>query len=276
MSTKENYNEYHFKLEKTEIFRDIFIAELSTLGFEGFVEDEKGFFAYTNKEIYFENHLDKYPVKYSFSMRIVQPENWNKTWEKQIKPLIIEENIYIKTSFHPNKNYKYTITIDPKMSFGTGHHETTFLMIKQMIEMNFKEKNVLDMGAGTGVLSILAEQFGAKNIEAVDIDEWAYENMIENFNKNNAKKCTAHLGGAEVIKDFNNFDIILANINLNILQQDLEDYINKLKIGGFLVLSGFLKNDIEILKKQGENFGMIFEILLHKNKWQSIKFKKVK
>ncbi len=274
MSTKKKYKEYSFHLNQPEVFRDIFIAELSEKGFEGFTETEDGFIAYTSEEISPDFLKEKYPVSFEYEVKDILPRNWNKKWEEQIHPLVIDNKVYIRTSFHPEENFPFVITIDPKMSFGTGHHETTELMIRQMLEMDFQEKTVLDMGAGTGVLSILAEKLGAKEITAIDIDEWAYENMMENFDLNNTKHITPYLGGATLLKDPEKFDIILANINLNILMQDFESYAKSLKKGGQLLLSGFLNQDIPVLKEKAKKFGMLFERHLEKNQWNSLRFKK--
>ncbi len=274
MSTKKIYKEFTFELENPEIFRDIFIAELTSLGFEGFTETPKGLIAYTHNPVDIDYLKEKYPIKFSYTIKEILPQNWNKKWEEQISPLNIEDKVYIRTSFHPIKNYPYTITIDPKMSFGTGHHETTYLMIKQMLKKDFKDKRVLDMGAGTGVLSILAEQMGAKEVIAVDIDEWSYENMQENFNINHTKNIIPFLSGAEVLEKEKNFDMILANINLNILQENIPAYIHSLKKGGDLILSGFLEKDIKTLTEQSRIFGMHFEGVMKKGAWISLSFKK--
>ena len=269
------YKEYNFTLLEGTALRDVFIALLSDAGFEGFVETEKGFLAYTNQEIDVAAVLSIFQGKYTLSDRQVEEENWNKTWEKQIKPLVIDDKIYIKTSFHPEKDLPIVITIDPKMSFGTGHHETTFLMIKQMMQMDFAEKSVLDMGSGTGVLSILAHKKGANSIYAVDNDKWAYENMLENFTKNNTADIHAYHGDASSITDFPEFDIVLANINLNILLADIQYYIPKIKTGGYLVLSGFYKVDIPAILAETKQYGMVFEREMTKNNWISLLLKKI-
>ena len=274
MPTKKIYKEFHFEMDNPEIFRDIFMAELSEIGFEGFTEEPNGFIAYTDQELSPDFLKEKYPVNFSYKVKEILPQNWNKKWEEQITPLAIDDKVYIRTSFHPKKDYPFKITIDPKMSFGTGHHETTWLMIKQMLEIDFTGKRVLDMGAGTGVLSILAEQMGAKEIVAIDIDEWAFENMKENFEINKTNNITAFFGGSELLENMEDFDIILANINLNILQENIPAYIPKLKNGGKLVLSGFLEEDIIKLKKQVLDFGITFERLMEKGRWISLSFKK--
>ncbi len=269
-----NYKEYKFIIEQVEVFRDIFIAELAQIGFEGFVENENGFSAFTNQELNFSEILDKYNIDYQYTTKIVIEENWNKTWEKQIKPLVIDDKIYIKTSFHPDKNLPMQITIDPKMSFGTGHHETTYLMIKQMFEIDFADKSVLDMGAGTGVLSIIAHKYGAKSVFAVDIDKWSYENMIENFEKNDTTDIKSYLGDASILSSFDTFDIVLANINRNILLNDIQYYTQKLRSGGILVLSGFYTQGIPIVSAEAQKYGMVFEKQFEKNNWVSLKFTK--
>jgi len=269
------YRAYHFKIEDPDTFRDIFIARLADIGFEGFVETEEGFIAYSSFEKNPDKYLAEYTVNYSYTINIIAEQNWNILWEQQIQPLVIDNRVYIKTSFHPEKDYPTSITIDPKMSFGTGHHETTFLMIKQLLKLNLKDKSVLDMGAGTGVLSILSAQLGAQPIYAVDNDKWAYENMLENFKKNNTNKIKAFLGDASILKKFHTFDIILANINRNILLKDIPKYTKNLKMNGKLIISGFYTEDANMLLEKSKKNGMIFDNQLIKNNWISITMKKI-
>ena len=269
-----DYKEFNFTLKQPEL-RDIFIALLSQAGFEGFVGTSEGFLAYTVENLKPEESLDAVEIPYTYTVRIVENENWNKTWEQQIKPLVIDDKIYIRTSFHPRKDYPFVVTIDPKMSFGTGHHETTYLMIKQMMTMDFNNKSVIDMGAGTGVLSILAEYFGATEIYAVDIDEWAYNNMLENFEKNNCNNIKSFYGGAEKLKDLPAVDIFLVNINLNILLEDFKAYARHVKPAGELVMSGFYDSDVGVLEKVAKQNGMVFANKIVMNNWTSLKFVKL-
>jgi len=269
------YTEYKFIIEQPEIYREIFMAELSALGFEGFVETDEGFLAYTDNHILPDEVLAKYSIEYVYKTREVPEENWNASWEKQIKPLVIDEQIYIKTSFHPDKNYPLTVLIDPKMSFGTGHHETTWLMIKQLLDMQLQNKSLLDMGAGTGVLAIIARYYGAQPVYAVDNDKWAYNNMLENFEKNKVSDIKSFLGDAAILKKMIDFDIVLANINRNILLADMSKYIEKLHQGGYLVMSGFYEQDAEMIKAEANKNGMVFEKEMSKNDWMSIRFKKI-
>ena len=267
-----DYKEFKFALEQPDEHREILIALLSQAGFEGFVETDDGFLAYTDQDLLPEQILVSLNIPYQYTTKTVVEQNWNKTWEQQIKPLIIDEQIYIKTSFHPEKSFPYVITIDPKMSFGTGHHETTYLMIRQMLNIDFSGKSVIDMGAGTGVLSILAEMLGATEIYAIDIDKWAYENMLENFEKNNTTKIKAFHGDAQTLKQLSTVDIFLANINRNILLNDLAAYAKRLKPNGQLVLSGFYTEDIPLLTAAAKQNGMVFESKMQKNNWTSLKF----
>jgi len=269
------YKEYNFVIEQPEIYRDIFIAELSATGFEGFVETPDGFLAYTDAEVSPDEVLSGYQVQYTYTTREVPEENWNAAWEKQIKPLVIDDKIYIKTSFHPEKDYPLIVRIDPKMSFGTGHHETTWLMIKHLLEMQLKDKALLDMGAGTGVLAIIAAHYGARPVYAVDNDKWAYNNMLENFEKNGTTEIKSFLGDAAILSELPDFDIVLANINRNILLADMKKYIEKLNKDGYLVLSGFYKEDAEMIKEEARKNGMIFEKEMSKNNWTSLRLKKI-
>ncbi len=269
------YKAFDFKLKQPEIYRDIFIAKLAEAGFEGFVETKQGFTAYTELDINPDQYLNNFDVEYTYTTSKIPEQNWNKTWEKQIKPLVIDDFIYIKTSFHPPKDYPLVLTIDPKMSFGTGHHETTFLMIQQLLELKWNNKIVLDMGAGTGVLAVLTNKFGAQQVYAVDNDKWAYENMLENFEKNQSQNIKAILGDANVLENLPRFDVILANINRNILLQDMTTYSQKLKKNGYLILSGFYLDDVPLLLHSAQKNGMIFEKQLEKNNWISLRLKKM-
>ncbi len=268
-----DYKEFDFKLEQPER-RDIFIALLSQAGFEGFVETPEGFSAYTGEDLLPDEILKPVDIPYSYTIKKIKNQNWNETWEKQIKPLIIDDKIYIKTSFHPVKNYPFVITIDPKMSFGTGHHETTYLMIKQMLTIDLKDKSVIDMGAGTGVLSILAGLSGAKEIYAIDIDEWAYNNMLENFEKNRVKSVKAFYGDVKKLKELPQVDVFLANINRNVLLQDIPHYSKRINPGGLLLISGFYESDVSLLETVARQNGMKFVSKMVKNDWTSLKFVK--
>jgi len=269
-----DYKVYHFKLQNPDNERDIFIALLSQAGFEGFAETPQGFSAYSNLSIQLDEILKNLAIPYEVTQNTVIEENWNKTWEQQIKPLVIEDKIYIKTSFHPPKDFPLTITIDPKMSFGTGHHETTYLMIQQILDLNLKGKSIIDMGAGTGVLAILVKKMGAGDIYAVDIDKWAYENMLENFELNKTLDIQSFKGSVEVLPDLPQVDIFLANINLNILMEGMAHYVKNIKQGGIMILSGFYEQDIPVLLKEAEKYGMIFESKKTKNNWASLKLLK--
>jgi len=268
------YKEYQFILQSPENQREIFIALLAQAGFEGFVETGQGFLAYTDTTIHPDEVLKDLNWPYQLEEKNIKEENWNRSWEQQIKPLIIDNRIYIKTSFHPDKKLPIVITIDPKMSFGTGHHETTYLMIKQMLEIDLHAKDVIDMGAGTGVLSILAKKMHANNVTAIDNDKWAYENMIENFEKNKTGMIKAIHGDAKVLSDLPVADVFLANINRNILLQDMHQYISKIKSGGLLILSGFYQQDVPLLEEEALKYGMIFESKRVKNDWTSLTFRK--
>jgi len=233
-------------------YSEILMAEIAEVGFDTFMENEKGFEAYTEQ-----NHFDKQKLKaiqdkYAqvtpvlFYQDRIEKKNWNEEWEKNYEPIIVEEKCMIRAGFHkPEKQYPYEIIITPKMSFGTGHHQTTYLMVKnQMEKIDHQNKTVMDAGCGTAILSIMASKLGAKNVEAFDIDEWSVINGQENIEVNNCSNITIQQGKISDITFANNFDIILANINKNILLQEMAQYAAYLSAGGLLLLSGFYENDI--------------------------------
>ncbi len=270
----KKYKEYNFILDNPVADKEILIALLAHAGFEGFVETPEGFLAYTYDDILLDEVLSGLPIAYKVTIKEVPEKNWNETWEKQIKPLIIDEHVYIRTSFHPQKEYPVTITIDPKMSFGTGHHETTYLMIKQLLQMDLQDKSVIDMGSGTGVLAILADKLGAKPIFAIDNDKWAFQNALENFNTNDTPQIKTFLGDATILKELPAVDVFLANINRNILLRDMARYVKHIKPNGQLIISGFYQSDVPLLLEEGKKNGMVFESMEIKNDWTSLKFKK--
>ena len=202
----------------------------------------------------------------------IPPTNWNEEWEKNyFKPIVIGNECVIHSSFHENvAPAKYNIVIDPKMSFGTGHHETTSLMIEEILRMNVEGKRVLDMGCGTSVLAILAAMRGAGEVMAVDIDEWCTENSEENIKLNNVLGIDVRLGGAEVLKG-HSFDIIIANINRNILLADIKQYSDCLPAGGELYMSGFYKEDIPFIEEEANKNGLQLVSYNEKNNWVAVK-----
>jgi ribosomal protein L11 methyltransferase len=272
-----NYIGYYFKIEPLQPASEILIAELGEVGFESFVENENGVDAFIQQEDWHEDILgaiqilqsDEFEITYS--KEEIEQVNWNEEWEKNFEPITVKDLVSVRAPFHENPNLKYDIVIEPKMSFGTGHHETTHLMIEQLLNLDLKGMEVLDMGSGTGILAIFAEMRGAKHTDAIDIDEWCYINALENVERNNGKKIDVYQGDASLLID-QQYDLIIANINRNILLNDMSKYYECLKEGGTLLLSGFYTEDIPVLRSLAENLGMKYDGKLEKNNWVSLKF----
>lgn len=271
------YLEYHFKVEPVQPATDILIAELGYAGFESFIENEDGVTAYIQKDDWNENILKDVQItnneefKISFSIKEIEQVNWNAEWEKNFNPIEVDNICTVRAPFHTKPNTKYDIVIEPKMSFGTGHHETTHMMIQHLLQLDLKDKKVLDMGCGTGILAILAEKMGANPIDAIDIDNWCYENSIENVERNNCKHISVYEGDVSMIND-KEYDVIIANINRNILLEDIPHYSKSLNKNGVLLLSGFYKDDILSISKKCDEFGLKLSESVEKNYWVAIKF----
>ena len=245
-------------------YSEILMAEIAEVGFDTFMENEKGFEAYAEQ-----NHFDKQALKiiqdkYTkvtpvlFYQDRIEKKNWNEEWEKNYEPIIVEEKIMIRAGFHkPVKQYPYEIIITPKMSFGTGHHQTTYLMVKnQMERIDHLNKTVMDAGCGTAILSIMASKLHAKKIDAFDIDEWSVINGQENIEVNNCRNISIQQGKISDLTFPDTYDIILANINKNILLQEMAQYAAYLHEGGHLLLSGFYENDIPDLLNEAHQYGL--------------------
>tara|TARA_R110000868_G_scaffold347410_6_gene608428 strand:- start:160 stop:996 length:837 start_codon:yes stop_codon:yes gene_type:complete len=271
------YIGYEFKVTPLQPGVEILIAELGYAGFESFVETDEGVTAYIQKEEWNDTILkdiqilesDEFEISYTFEN--IEPTNWNEEWEKNFNPIIVDDVCSVRAPFHEKPNTQYDIIIEPKMSFGTGHHETTHMMIQHILKNDFEDKSVLDMGCGTGVLAILAEMKGAKNIDAVDYDNWCYLNSLENVERNNCKNITVIEGDASILKG-KKYDIIIANINRNILLNDMKTYVSCLNKNGILFLSGFYNEDILVIKEECERQMLKFEEKLERNNWISLKF----
>ncbi|GAA4884528.1 50S ribosomal protein L11 methyltransferase [Flaviramulus aquimarinus] len=256
---------------------EILIAELGYAGFESFVENEDGVTAYIQKEDWQDNILENIQIlnsgefKITFNFSEIEQTNWNEAWEKNFNPIVVDNVCAVRAPFHDKFDTKYDIIIEPKMSFGTGHHETTHMMIQHILKNDLNGKSVLDMGCGTGVLAILAELKGARPIDAVDYDNWCYLNSLENVTRNNCAHITVIEGDANVLKD-KKYDVIIANINRNILLQDMASYISCLNENGMLFLSGFYNDDISLIQTECEKHLLKFEEKLERNNWVSLKF----
>lgn len=271
------YIGYYFKVSPLQPVVEILIAELGYAGFESFVETEEGVTAYIQKEDWHANILDDIQIlqsdefKISYSYEEIKQTNWNAEWEKNFRPIVVDNLCTVRAPFHEKPKTSYDIVIEPKMSFGTGHHETTHMMIQYILKNDFTDKSVLDMGCGTGVLAILAEKRGAKPIDAIDIDNWCYLNSIENVQRNNCKHISVYEGDSNLLKG-KKYDIILANINRNILLKDIETYATCLNQNGILYLSGFYNNDIQIIEAECRKHMLNLDEKLERNNWVSLKF----
>lgn len=275
-----NYIEVNFTCNpNNEIVTSILPSLIGEIGYESFEETETGVIAYVTESLFDENNLKQvlsdFPIEatISYTIKKVEEKNWNEEWEKNyFQPLIIDDRCIIQSTFHKQpKVYEYNIIIDPKMAFGTGHHSTTKLIIKEVLDMELKGKSVLDMGCGTAVLAILASMKGADPILAIDIDHWAYDNAIENLQLNNINNIEIQIGGEELLGN-QSFDIILANINRNILLADIHKYVSVLNKGGELYMSGFYVEDIPVIREECEKYGLKFIHNTEDNNWTAVKF----
>ncbi len=277
-----NYTEVKFICTpNNEIVNSVLSATIADIGFESFVEDELGTTAYIQTEVFdlekLNEILENLPIEaqITYSYKTIEDQNWNEEWEKNyFQPLIIDNRCIIQSTFHNvPATYEYNIYIDPKMAFGTGHHQTTELMIREILKEEFEGKSVLDMGTGTAILAILTSMKGADPIAAIDIDQWAYDNAIENLTLNNIDNIDIKIGGAELLGDAT-FDIILANINRNILLNDIHVYSSVLNSGGTLYMSGFYEEDIPAITEECNKNGLSFEYNSTKDNWVAVKFTK--
>jgi ribosomal protein L11 methyltransferase len=262
-------------------FSEILMAEVAEAGFDTFLETETGFEAYCEQEKFDAQSLSALKEKYSFvspllfSFDKVEKQNWNEEWEKNLQPIIVDDRCLVRAEFHKiEKKYPYEIIITPKMSFGTGHHQTTHLMVKTQLEMDHKNKIVMDAGCGTAVLAIMASKLGAKKIEAFDIDEWSVINGQENAEINHCKNINIRQGKISDLTFEDDFDIILANINKNILLQEMHQYAAYLKPGGLLLLSGFYEKDIPDLLTAALPFNLQQVTSHERESWVSLLLKK--
>lgn len=281
-----NYYELKFTYEspiEATIISDVLASELGEIGFESFTENEDGLQAYISDQLYnvkaLVDKLKEFPlenVTIHYSEQFIESKDWNEEWEKNyFKPIRIGNECIIRASFHePEPGYTYNIIIDPKMAFGTGNHETTFLMISEMLKLDLEGKDLLDMGCGTAVLAILAKMKKACKVVGIDIDEWAYNNALENVRLNNTEDIQVVLGGAEQIPTFGQFDIVFANINRNILLNDIRHYTSCMKSGALLFMSGFYTQDIPAIEEECKRNGLNFNSHTEKNNWVAVKTQK--
>jgi ribosomal protein L11 methyltransferase len=271
------YLGYHFTVEPKELGSEILIAELGELPFESFIESDLGIVAYIQKELWADGILDdlfilKSPeFTISYVVEEIDQVNWNEEWEKNFEPIDVDGNCHVRAPFHPKTTAEFDIVIEPKMSFGTGHHETTHMMIQHLLEMDVKGMKTLDMGCGTAILAILSEMKGAQPIDAIDIDNWCYLNSIENAERNNCRHITVYEGDAELLKD-KKYDLIIANINRNILLNDMQSYVDCLNPTGTLLLSGFYEEDIPFIDASCTEKGLTYVKKFQRNNWVSLKY----
>ena len=273
------YYGYTFIVNPKEPATEMLIAELGYAGFESFVENEEGVIAYIQKEECHDAILEnvfvlnsgEFDIKYT--KEEIEQVNWNSEWEKNFNPIQVDDKVSIRAPFHENPNLEFDIVIEPKMSFGTGHHETTHMMVQHLLDIDLIGKKTLDMGCGTGILAILAEMKGAQPIDAIDIDNWCYLNSLENVERNDCKHISAYEGEATLLAG-KSYDVIIANINRNILLSDIGTYGDCLNDGGILLLSGFYAEDIPLLDEKALALGMSLEKKLDRNKWVSLRYSK--
>jgi ribosomal protein L11 methyltransferase len=256
-----DYIELQCRIVPSDPGNDIMIGELSDLGYDSFVEQDDMLLAYIPVDNFNESALEELGIleldnfQVDLDHRLIKDQNWNAKWEEDYSPVMIDGKVSIRAPFHDKPDCTFDIVIEPKMSFGTAHHPTTAQMIQLLLEKDVRGMTVLDMGSGTAVLAILAALKGAKHVDAIDNDEWAYNNARENILRNNTPNVKAELGDAALLQG-RTYDFIMANINRNILLADLKAYSEALKSGGELFMSGFYEEDIPLLKEEAAKWGI--------------------
>jgi len=271
------YIGYTFDISPRVPGTEILIAELGYAGFESFVENEAGVIAYIQKPEWNANILngiyiltnDEFTITYTSEE--IEQVNWNKEWENNFQAIEVDGKCAVRAPFHEKTNVEFDIIIEPKMSFGTGHHETTHMMIQHILKLDVVERSVLDMGCGTGILAILAEMRGAKTLDAIDIDNWCYLNTTENIERNNCHRIKAYEGEASLLVG-KRYDVIIANINRNILLKDIATYASCLNKNGTLLLSGFYVEDIPLISEECAKNKLKFVENIERNNWVAVKY----
>lgn len=274
------YYAYKFQCKPVKPLTEILISELADIGFESFEENESGCMAYVSENEHDAKGVNQVIAALSqigeieFSVNEIADQNWNATWEKEYPMVTIGNTCVVRAPFHEINpaEYELDILINPQMSFGTGHHETTYLVLKMLLQIDVKDKDVLDMGSGTGVLAIVAKKRGARRVLAIDNEEWAYKNAIENVELNHVD---IDVKNADTIpQEEGSFDVILANINKNVLFQLMPVFRKHLKAGGEIIMSGFFKTDVKDIVAAAEEYDLTFVEMEEKNGWTAAKFLK--
>ena len=275
-----DYMELKCRVVPAEPGYEILIAELSEMGYDSFVENEDELLAYIAEDDFDKNALDNMEIRsldnfeVSFERTVIEDQNWNAKWEEDYSPVTVDNRVSVRAPFHDKPDVEYDIVIMPKMSFGTAHHATTAQMIYLLLDKDVAGMNVLDMGSGTAVLAILASMKGAKHVDAIDIDEWAYNNALENIERNACSNIKAELGDASLLEG-RVYDFILANINRNILFNDLQTYAASLKSAGELYMSGFYEEDLIKLENEAIKWGVRLVSYIIEDEWVASKWIKL-
>lgn len=279
-----DYIEVRFDISPCdEVVTDVLAAMLCDVGFESFVPDATGLVSYIKIELFskknIEGIIEQFPMSVSISWHSekIEGQDWNHEWEKNyFQPIIVKDKCVIHSSFHTEiPSLPYDIVIDPKMAFGTGHHATTSLIIEQLLSMDLKNKSVIDMGTGTGILAILSAMCGANPVSAIEIDEFAYTNALENIKLNKTEHINVLHGDAQRLAMLDECDVFLANINRNIIVGDLSAYSSKLKPNGTMFLSGFYEDDIPVIMQEADKYKLKYISHTEKERWSCVKLIKL-
>lgn len=274
-----NYIEYTFTVYPSVPGLEIAEAALSELPFESFTIEDGVLKAYIQEELFCEEDFndmflwDLPDMEISYEKKIIPQQDWNAVWESNFTPIDVDGKAMVRAPFHKAPDSGIDIIIEPRMSFGTGHHQTTYMMMQHLLSMDIEGKDVCDMGCGTAVLAILAKKLGGKNVVGIDIDQWAYDNAQDNIQANGTPDITVKLGGAEALGD-EKFDILLANINRNILLRYMQVYCDAIRSGGHLLLSGFYVPDAPVLIEEAARYGFKMVGAIEKDHWTALHLRK--